>query len=114
MATVTDRSAFDEGSLGIQVVLFIVTGSLYGIYWLYTVNSQLAAGTDAEFSAVTRTILSMIPLLGLYWLWQTCNDAEAVADQSGGLLFVLFLVGVTAPLSWFWIQSGINQTAQGA
>jgi len=112
MTSVTDPSAFKQGSLGIQVVLFIVTLGLYGLYWYYNVNSQLAAGTDAQFSAGTRTILSIIPVLGLYWVWQTCNDAEAVTDQSGGLLFVLFIV--FSPISWYLIQSGINQTASSA
>lgn len=112
MTDVTDSSAFSEGSLGIQAVLFIVTAGLYGLYWYYTINTQLAAGTDATFNPVTRTVLSLIPIVGLYWFWQFCTDAEAVADKSGGLLFVLFIV--LAPISWYWIQSGINQTAAGA
>ncbi|AGN01132.1 hypothetical protein L593_05915 [Salinarchaeum sp. Harcht-Bsk1] len=112
MPTVTDPSAFEEGSLGLQIVLFIVTFGIYGLYWYYSTNAQLAAGTDAEFSPVARTLLSLLPFLGLYWSWQFCNDAEAVTDQSGPLLFVLFIV--FAPISWFLIQSGVNSTAASA
>ena len=112
MSSVTDPSAFEEGSLGLQVVLFIVTLGFYGLYWYYSTNAQLAAGTDAEFSPLVRTLLSLIPILGLYWGWQFCNDAEAVTDQSGGLLFVLYIIGFTSPLAWYLIQSGVNETAR--
>jgi hypothetical protein len=113
--TVTDPSAFKEGSLGLQVVLFIITFGLYGAYWLYKVNSQLAAGTDADFDPMMRTLLAIVLspfLIGLYWIWQTCEDAEAVTDQDGPILFLFFLV--FSPVAWFLIQSGINQTAQSA
>jgi hypothetical protein len=38
------------------------------------------------------------------------RPAEAVTDQSGGLLFVLFL----GPAAWYLIQTGINDAASGA
>lgn len=110
--TVTDPSAFKEGSLGLQVVLCVVTLGLYAIYWFYNVNSQLAAGTDADFDPAIRTLITIIPIIGLWGMWQTANDAEAVTNQSGGLLFVLFLV--FGPISWYFIQTGINETARSA
>ena len=111
--TVTNPSAFKEGSLGLQVVLFIITGGLYGAYWLYKVNSQLANGTDADFNPLTRTlaIILLSPfLIGFIWLWKTCNDAEAVTDQDGPILFLFFLV--FSPVAWYLIQSGINEVAE--
>lgn len=109
MVEVTDKSAFEEGSLGIQVVLFVVTLGLYGLYWYYQANSQLVAGTDAEFNPAVRVLLSLIPLVGLYWSWQFCDDMEGVTGHSGALLFVLYLFFM--PAAWFLIQTGINETA---
>jgi len=102
---VTDSSAFENGSLGLQIVLFVVTGTLYGLYWLYKTAKQLDEGTDQNLSP----ILAVIPIVNIIGVWQISNAAEAVTDQSGVVLFVLFVV--FGPISWFLIQSGINETA---
>jgi len=115
MASVTDPSAFQNRSLGKQILFSIITFGLYPVYWLYITNVQLAEGTDAEFNPMTRTlaIILLSPvLIGLIWMWKMCEDAEAVTDQDGPILFLFFLV--FSPVAWYLIQSGINETAQGA
>ncbi|WP_225307817.1 MULTISPECIES: DUF4234 domain-containing protein [unclassified Haloarcula] len=102
---VTDETAFEAGSLGLQVVLFVVTGTLYGLYWLYKTAKQLDAGTDQNLTP----ILAVIPIVNIIGVWQISNAAEAVTDQSGVVLFLLFVV--FGPISWFLIQSGINDAA---
>jgi hypothetical protein len=42
-------------------------------------------------------------------IWQISDAAEAVTDQSKIVLFLLFLV--FAPLSWYWVQAGLNDAA---
>ena len=102
---VTDASAFEQKSLGIQVVLTIVTGGLYALYWFYSTASQLDAGTDQSL----MPILGIIPFVNFISAWQISGAAEAITDQSKIVLFVLFLV--FAPISWYWIQSGMNDAA---
>lgn len=116
--TVTDASAFQQRSLGKQVLFFIVTLGLYGLYWWYTTLNQLNDGTSAEFNPMMRLLgllagvtVILIPV-SLYVLWKTCNDAEAVSSQSGVVLFIVFLF--ISPLGWYWVQSGINEVAAGA
>jgi hypothetical protein len=109
---VTDRSAFSEGSLAIQVVLAIVTLGLYTLYWWYSANQQLAEGTSADNNPALRTVGLLIPFYNFVVMWRTAHDSEAVTDQSGVILFVLLLV--FAPAAWFLIQSGINDVASGA
>lgn len=104
---VTNASAFEQGSLGIQVVLTIVTLGLYPLYWTYDTAKQLDRGTDANL----MPILGLIPVVNLVAFWQISGAAEAVTDQSKIVLFLLFLV--FAPISWYWVQSGINGVAQG-
>ena len=101
-STVTNKAAFNHGSLGKQVVLFIVTLGLYGLYWMYTTAAQLDAGTDANLTP----ILVIVPFYGQ---WMLADAAEAVTDQSGAVLFLLFLV--FGPAAWFLVQSGINEVA---
>lgn len=102
---VTDASAFDQKSLGIQIALVIVTAGLYALYWFYSTAQQLDQGTDQDL----MPILGIIPGVNIIAAWQIANAAEAVTDQSGIIMFVLFLV--FGPISWYWIQSGMNGAA---
>lgn len=102
---VTNASAFKEGSLGLQVGLSIITGGLYWLYWFYSTASQLDDGTNQDL----MPILAIIPFINILLMWQLSNAAEAVTDQSGVVLFVLFLF--FPPLAWYWVQSGINSAA---
>jgi nicotinamide riboside transporter PnuC len=109
---VTDPSAFTHGSLVTQVLLFVVTFSLYGIYWWYRTNQQLDAGTSTDISPGLRTVGMLIPIYNLVVIWRFSNDATAVTDQDGLLLFVAFIV--FAPVIWYLVQTGINGIADGA
>jgi hypothetical protein len=103
-AEVTDASAFRRGSLGKQVVLFVITFGFYGLYWMYKTADQLDRGTSSDINP----ILVIVPFYGL---WIVTDGAEAVTDQSQGVLFLLFLV--FGPAAWYLIQSGINEVAVG-
>lgn len=102
---VTDPSAFERKSLAIQVVLSVVTLGLYTVYWLYSTAKQLDRGTDQSLIP----ILAIVPILNVITVWQVCNAGEAVTDQSNVVLFVLFIV--FSPITWFLIQSGMNDVA---
>ena len=104
-AQITNASAFERKSLGIQVVLTIVTIGLYTIYWAYSTAKQLDAGTNSDLTP----ILAIVPIVNIVSVWQISDAAEAVTDQSKIVLFVLFIF--FAPLSWYWIQSGMNAAA---
>lgn len=104
-AQLTNRSALEQKSLGMQVGLTVVTLGLYPLYWFYSTAQQLDAATDQDLTP----IFGVIPFLNFVCAWQIAGAAEAVTDQDKEILFILFLVfGV---LSWYWIQSGINQAA---
>jgi hypothetical protein len=110
---VTNASAFAKKSLAIQVVLMIVTLGLYTIYWHYSTAKQLNDGTDYNISPALVTIAIFIPFGILYTWWKTGKAAEAVTDQNGAILFLFFFLGITSPLSWYFIQSGMNSAASG-
>lgn len=101
-AQITNAAAFEEKSLGLQVVLTIVTLGLYPMYWFYSTAKQLDAGTDASLTP----ILGLIPVVNIVSAWQISDAGEAVTDQSKTVLFLLFIV--FGPLSWYWVQSGMN------
>lgn len=94
-----------EKSLGKQVLYSIITIGLYLISWFYSTGKQLDRGTDASCTP----ILAIIPLVNILLMWQVSSAAEAVTDQDDGLIFLLFLL--FAPVSWYWVQTGINEAA---
>lgn len=102
---VTDASAFDEKSLGIQVVLAIITVGFYTLYWFYSTGKQLDRGTDANVTP----LLGIIPVVNLIAAWQIAGASEAVTDQNQIIMFILFIVLPLIP--WYWIQSGMNDVA---
>lgn len=108
---VTDPSAFRTRSLAMQVLFSIVTLSIYWIYWFYVTQKQLAEGTDAYFSPVWRTIGLFIPIYNFLVMWRMSHDCEAVTDQDGPILFLLWIVFV--PVFWYLVQTGINDAARG-
>lgn len=103
--TVTNASALEQKSLGIQVLLFMVTLGVYSLYWFYSTAKQLDQGTDQGLTP----ILGIIPVVNLICAWQISSAAEAVTDQSKVIMFVLFVI--FAPVSWYWVQAGINRAA---
>lgn len=103
--TVTDSSAFEKKSLGMQLVLAIVTLGLYTIYWTYSTAKQLDQGTSEDLTP----IFAIIPIVNLISFWQISNASEAITDQSATVLFIVFIF--FSPLSWYWVQSGLNNAA---
>jgi hypothetical protein len=67
------------------------------VSWKCPTNPREASGLDPE--AVHNFVV----------MWRTAHDSEAVTDNGGVILFLLFLV--FGPAAWYLIQSGINETA---
>lgn len=106
---VTNASAFQKKSLGKQVLFTVITLGFYPLYWFYSTMDQLDKGTNQDLNALVYTLLLFIPVVNFLSMWKLSNAAEAVSDQSGMIMFLLFIF--FAPLSWYWIQSGINSVA---
>jgi len=104
-ADITNSAAFEAKSLGIQVVLTIVTLGLYPLYWGYSTATQLNNGTTKSLTPV----LAIIPIANIISFWQISDAAEAITEQSKAILFLLFVF--FPPISWFLIQSGMSNTA---
>jgi hypothetical protein len=104
-AQVVDESAFEQKSLGKQIVFSVITIGLYSLYWFFSTAKQLDAGTNRDLTPV----FAFVPILNLICMWQISDAAEAVTDQSQMALFLVFLF--FGPLGWYWVQSGMNDIA---
>jgi hypothetical protein len=111
MPQVTNPSAFTSRSLGKQVLFSIITLGFYGVYWFHLASKELSEGTDAGINTAGLGLL--VPIYNLIIMWRICTAAEAVTDQSGAVLFIMFFLGITGPIGWYLIQTGMNSVATG-
>ena len=108
---VTDASAFQNRSLGKQVLFAVITFGLYTLYWYWITLKQLSEGTDADYNPVVRFVLAFIPIVNLLVFWWFANDSEAVVEQDSIVIFIAELF--FPPIVWYLVQSGINDAADG-
>lgn len=97
----------------VQVLLFIITLTLYGIYWFYvTYNETSRANGKTEANGCLWTILFLIPIANLFAIWKHSFEyAEFVDNKYPGIaIFILWLV--FAPVVWFLVQSDLNRAAR--
>ncbi len=98
----------------VQVILFIITLGIYGIYWFYaTYNEMTRANGKTEANGCLWTILLLIPIANLFAVWKHSMEYAEVVDQKypGIAIFILWLV--FAPVVWFIVQTDLNRAARG-
>ena len=106
--TVKDRDML------VQVILFIITFGIYGIYWFYqTANEMMDLAADPDASPALWTFLLLLPPLTLYAHYKYAELFEDIADDhmNKWILFILWIV--FPPAVWFIVQSDLNRKARG-
>jgi hypothetical protein len=102
---VTDESVFKNQGLGIQVVFTVITFGLYTVWWFYKTGKTIDRGTNQS----ATPIFAFVPFANIILMWQVSKGAEAFNEQGAMPVFLLFLFFPI--ISWYWVQSGINQVA---
>lgn len=95
-----------------QVLIFIVTLGIYGIYWFYVTSREMKVVTgDHQAEPGLWTILLFIPFANLYAYYKHAELYEKMSteDFNRWLSFVLWLV--FSPAVWFIVQSDLNRRA---
>ena len=97
----------------IQVILYIITLGIYGLYWFYVTYNELriANGKD-EGSGCLWTFLLIIPIAQFFAWWQHSMEyAEFVDEKYPGIaIFILWIV--FTPIVWFLVQMDLNRAAR--
>lgn len=87
-------------------LLSLVTCGLYWLYWTFATTSEL----NASGTKVPHAILSLVPLVNLWWLWRYSNGVAEVTrgewSALGSFALMLFLPGVGAAV----LQAAFNRT----
>jgi uncharacterized membrane protein YhaH (DUF805 family) len=99
----------------LQVVLFVITFGIYGLYWFYSTASEMKEmAHDEDASPGMWTVLMVIPIVNLYSMY--CYG-ELFEKTSGGKLpgwALLLLWVICAPAVWVIVQLDLNQKSDAA
>lgn len=108
-------------SLGVCILLTIVTCGIYGFYWFYSMTKDVVSMNNREYntSAGTALLLNLVTcgLYGMYWnykMGKALDDIKASrgmvpADRS--IVYLLLGIFGLSFVSWILIQSEINELA---
>jgi hypothetical protein len=92
-------------SVGMLLLLTLVTFGIYPIYWhVRTKTEMVACGAD-----IPTAWLMIVPLANLYWLWKWCGGIEHVTREKMTAP-VAFLLHVMLPIIGMMIlQDTLNK-----
>ena len=103
-----------ERNLVKQVVLFIITLGIYGVYWFYVTSKEMIEYKRFDGSAGLWTVLLFVPFGSLYSYYKQSEALEAVTDGGMNKILVFLLWLFFSPAAWLVTQLELNKRAGGA
>lgn len=108
-------------SIGLCIVLSIITCGIYSLYWLYCMaeDVNLATARPGGPSGGLVLLLTIVTcnLYGLYWLYRAGEDLDRRRAEQGqvtghlGILFLLLAVFGFSIISYALLQNELNEYA---
>ena len=98
-------------NLMVQVLLFIVTFGIYGIYWFYVTSKEIVEHKKLEGSPGLWTVLLFVPFGSFYSYWKHAKALQALTDDRYNWLLVYVLWLFFSPAVWAMTQIELNKLA---
>ena len=108
-------------SVGLCIVLSIVTCGIYGLYWLYCMaedaNPLISRANAASGGMVLLFSIITCGIYEYYWLYRSGEDLDRLrVDRGGlpghlGLLYLLLAICGVGIISFALLQSELNEYA---
>ena len=108
-------------SVGLCIVLSIVTCGIYSLYWLYCMaeDVNLVTARPSAPSGGLVLVLTIVTcnIYGLYWIYRAGDDLDRQRVNQGqmpghlGILYLLLAVLGFSIISFALLQSEINEYA---
>ena len=98
-------------SMGMQVLLCIITLGIYSIYWFYITCDEMVRYKGLSGSPGLWTLFLFIPFLGFYSYYKQSEATEALTDGRMNRWIIFILWFVFGPAVWFIVQSELNRRA---
>ncbi len=99
-------------SLGLQILLMILTFGFYALYWFYvTAEEMKTEARDEQASPALWLVLLFIPFVCFYSWYKHAELYEKISSDklNRWILFVLWIV--FTPAVWFIVQTELNKKA---
>ncbi len=95
-----------------QVVLFIITLGIYGLYWYYVTLGELRqANGAADEKRLLWTLLLLIPILDLFSFWHYSEEYVRFIGDRYPFIVIFILWIFFSPAVWFLAQMDLNRAA---
>ncbi len=98
-------------NMGMQIVLYVITLSIYGIYWYYVTSKEMVEHKGLNGSPALWTVLMFVPLLSFYSIWKHSEAVDAVTDGRLNKFLILVLWLFLSPVVWVLTQLELNKIA---
>ena len=98
-------------NMWMQVLLYIVTFSIYGIYWFYVSSKEMVTYKKLDGDPALWTFLMFIPFAGIYSVWKHSESVSAFTDKRYGQLLIFILWLFFSPAVWAITQIELNRLA---
>ena len=116
------RAPIPRRSIGLAIVLSIVTCGIYGLYWLYCIVADLntAVGEPEDTSGAMVILLSIVTcnIYLLYWYYKAAGKVNRLhqikgenEDSSLGILYLLLSIFGFSIVNMALIQNELNQVS---
>lgn len=99
---------YKNRNLFVQLLLYVVTLGLYGIYWYYSTANEIIKAGKIQGSAGLWTVLFLIPIVNLYAYWKHASAVNAATDGTHGTLGLFLLAVIFYPIYWIIVQNELN------
>ena len=100
-------------SIGMMILLFLVTFGIYPLYWLYSFQSQLKEKTGEGHSGIVHLILMFVTfgIYLIYWQYAAGKRLAKLGADDNSLLYLVFCFVFLSWLNPFLMQNQANKLA---
>ena len=99
------------------VVLFIITFTIYGLYWFYTTADETIRYNKSDANPLVWLILALLPFLNIIGIWLHSQEIARLSASGNGrgingiLLFILWFVPIPFLVGMVISQLVLNKKA---
>lgn len=107
-------------SVGLCIVLSIVTCGIYGLYWMYCIHEdvQEVCGRPMSVSGGMVILLTLVTcgIYGIYWSYkmgQLLDTAKGTPQAYSGIVYMVLSIFGLSIVAWALMQSELNRFTTG-
>ena len=100
-----------QRSIGLMIVLTILTFGLYNLYWYIVFQSELKEKTGEGFSGLGHLFVTFISfgIYGIYWQYAAGKRLQKLGAHDYSVLYLVFCFVALSWLNPFLMQNQANQ-----